>query len=487
MSITVDDRTLRTTAVVIFLVVSSMLSPVGAPTLLAQGDIPAVFQHGFNSSGSSWSQTASRLANTFALQSYTPTTPWQQPFANQAASQRNAISGSLTNFIAVGHSNGGQISRIYHQQYGGSNRLLVLGSLNQGAPLADRALQDGDLFQFPVEVADDIAEAVDYYANEEAIAHNLYFPGWLLDAFDWTYTFTASTRRILGAYGFVASAVAGSYAPVLYDMSPTQSQYFNPNTGLNSAANLQAEANSLSSRVSVRAAFGYPQDMVFYTLTPSYAHTLSRARYITFVLADALYNWYEYDLDPDDPYYYELHDYAYLWGNVALDMEDIDLWWLDEIGALTGFNYGVAYYIDSDGILPITTQQLPGYTAQYNTCCTTHTQEESDPGVYQQLYEAFSNDFRVPLRMTLSLTGPTLTQPYYTDTWTAEISGGSAPYTYSWYLDGMLQSGTTGNSFSYTNDGSNYSVSVTVTDALGRSASAEQDVTVNACGQQIIC
>jgi hypothetical protein len=143
-------------------------------------------------------------------------------------------------------------------------------------------------------------------------------------------------------------------------LSPTQSQYFNLNTGLNTAANLQNEANTFSSRVSVRAAFGYPQDMVFYTLTPGYGQTLARARYITFVLADALYNYYEYDMDPDDPYYYDLHDYAYLWGNVALDMQDIDLWWLDEIGALQGFdNYGDALYIDSDGILPITTQQPP--------------------------------------------------------------------------------------------------------------------------------
>jgi pimeloyl-ACP methyl ester carboxylesterase len=472
----------------VILVVYCAVSSIAAPALRAQSDVPAVFQHGFNSSGDAWTQTANRLANTFQVQAYTPTTPWQQPWANQAADQRTAISGSLTNFIAVGHSNGGQISRVYHRTYGGSNRLLVLGSLNQGAPLADRALQDGDLFQFPVEVADDIAEAVDYYANEEAIAQNLYFPGWLLDAFDWTWTFTAETRRILGAYGFVASAIAGSYAPVLYDMSPTQSQYFNPNTGLNTAANLQNEANTFSSRVSVRAAFGYPQDMVFYTLTPGYGQTLARARYITFVLADALYNYYEYDMHPDDPYYYDLHDYAYLWGNVALDMQDIDLWWLDEIGALQGFdNYGDALYIDSDGILPITTQQLPGFTAQHNTCCTTHTQEIPDPGVYQQLYTTFGTDFGLPLRMTMSLTGPTLTQPNYTDTWTANVSGGTAPYNYAWYVNGVLQSGATSNTFSYTNDGSNFSISVTVTDAAGHSTSAETDVTVNACGQQIIC
>lgn len=62
-----------------------------------------------------------------------------------------------------------------------------------------------------------------------------------------------------------------------------------------------------------------------------------------------------------------------------------------------------------------------------------------------------------------------------------------APYTYTWYLDGVFQSGATGNTFSYTNDGSNFTVSVTVTDALGRSASAATDVTVNACGQQLIC
>jgi hypothetical protein len=107
--------------------------------------------------------------------------------------------------------------------------------------------------------------------------------------------------------------------------------------------------------------------------------------------------------------------------------------------------------------------------------------------VYQQLSNVFTNDFRVPFRMSLSLVGPSATQAYNTDTWTANVSGGTAPYSYAWYVDGVLQSGATSNTFSYANDGSNFTVSVTVSDALGRAVSGSEDVLVSNCGQQIIC
>lgn len=470
---------------------AALLAMLCASPAYGQGDQTAVFQHGFLSDGNSWTTTANRLQNTFTLQPVTPTTPWRQPFAAQADNQDTQIPAGATNLIAVGHSNGGQVSRVYNLRHGRSTRLLTLGSPNWGVPLADAALANGDLFNFPVAVANDIAGAFDYYANEEAIAHNAYYAWFLIDALNWMYAFTAQSRRILGQYGFVASAIAGTYAPALYDMAPGTSQYFNANTGvLNSPQNLQREAAAFSSRVGVRALFGYPQDMVFYTLLPSYAGTLSTARQVSFVLAAALYDYYENELDPQDPYYYELHDYAYLWGNVALDMVDIDLWWLGEIGALDHFDaYGVAYYIDSDGILPITTQRLPGFTGEYTTCCTSHTQEIADNGVYQQLDNAFRYDFAVPLRLTASVGGPSYVSAGETDMWTVGPSGGSPPYSYAWSIDGVVQPSSNSSSFTYTNSGSSFNVSVVVTDALARTASAGQPVTVasTSCGAQIVC
>jgi PKD repeat protein len=66
-------------------------------------------------------------------------------------------------------------------------------------------------------------------------------------------------------------------------------------------------------------------------------------------------------------------------------------------------------------------------------------------------------------------------------TFTSTVFGGTSPYSYKWYLNGVLQTGTTGTwTFTPTSSGS-YSVNVTLTDAVGTIATSNvATITVNA-------
>lgn len=77
--------------------------------------------------------------------------------------------------------------------------------------------------------------------------------------------------------------------------------------------------------------------------------------------------------------------------------------------------------------------------------------------------------------VAVSISGPSAV--FYNDpaTWTAFASYGTAPYTYTWYRNGV-QVGT-GSTYSVVVTGS-FTLAVTVRDASGASASASKSVTV---------
>ncbi len=94
-----------------------------------------------------------------------------------------------------------------------------------------------------------------------------------------------------------------------------------------------------------------------------------------------------------------------------------------------------------------------------------------------------------PPSPSVSIDGPAQIQPGATCTWRAIVTGGSSPYNYQWTNDWMQA----GNSYEYTgsklpdNTGSSFSVSVSVTDAVGGSGNAEitvfEDSSAPACFQ----
>ncbi|MGQ0767114.1 MAG: hypothetical protein ACT4OZ_15810, partial [Gemmatimonadota bacterium] len=68
------------------------------------------------------------------------------------------------------------------------------------------------------------------------------------------------------------------------------------------------------------------------------------------------------------------------------------------------------------------------------------------------------------VQLTSSIGGPSIVQPHSTCLWTATASGGIPPYSYSWKVNG--QTVGSGVDIYYTNAGSAFTLTLTVTDSF---------------------
>jgi pimeloyl-ACP methyl ester carboxylesterase len=102
-------------------------------------DRPTVFVHGFAADASTWTAAAGRLHVELAITPYLPSLPWGEPFGTQANSLQSQLGGLPASTIAIGHSNGGLVSRQWSTQRPLSG-ILTLGSPLQGAPLVNNML-----------------------------------------------------------------------------------------------------------------------------------------------------------------------------------------------------------------------------------------------------------------------------------------------------------------------------------------------------------
>lgn len=73
--------------------------------------------------------------------------------------------------------------------------------------------------------------------------------------------------------------------------------------------------------------------------------------------------------------------------------------------------------------------------------------------------------------MYVTISGETHVTTYWSCTWTAYVSGGTAPYTFQWSEEGMVRNWALGEYWNgYAAIGGNVGLNVLVTDANGRSA-----------------
>lgn len=80
--------------------------------------------------------------------------------------------------------------------------------------------------------------------------------------------------------------------------------------------------------------------------------------------------------------------------------------------------------------------------------------------------------------LAVSIWGPSSVRPNVSCFWEANpVSGGTSPYGYAWSRTGSSSTGSL--SYFYTSSGSNFTVYVTVTDALGTQRTANKSVTVS--------
>lgn len=378
---------------------------MGVAPLAAQpaADQPAAFVHGFMSGELGWVRAGDSLASVFRIRPSYPELTWNNRWADQAGELDNAMAGE-GQIIAVGHSNGGLITRVWSRGGGPTDRIATVGSLHQGAQLAERAIT-GAVFNYPDLVLGDILAAFEWYSYWESQRTGLAALGALAMVFDVSngvYTLMRRIRDILADWGFFEIA-AYVGVPALYDMSPARSEYFtNANGfGLNTPANLAREALATRARVGIIGRYGVPGSIMLNTLRAGRAQSWINARYILHALSVTLWDYYENYLPESEPYYAQLHGGSVLWFTIAFDMEVMDVYWLYNIGALG--DYDPVQYVynweESDGIVPESSQQYPGRTNERVVEeRVTHTEEKQSPAVLRQLELTFEADFQVPRR-----------------------------------------------------------------------------------------
>jgi hypothetical protein len=119
-------RTLRITA---------LLVVCAAGSLFAQ-DTPAVFVHGFKSHADTWAEAAAALPQRFAIDARTPDPDWNATFEDQANYLQQTLGSLPSTTLAIGHSNGGLVSRQWSRTHG-LGAILTIGTPHGGAPLVN--------------------------------------------------------------------------------------------------------------------------------------------------------------------------------------------------------------------------------------------------------------------------------------------------------------------------------------------------------------
>ena len=383
------------------------------PTTAHPQDQNAAFIHGFNSNGASWQIAADRLRKSFKIVAQRPDLQWRQPYANQAADLDTRLLNPTP--LAMGHSNGGLILREWNRTYGRNDRIASVGSLHQGAPLAESAL-NGNIYVYGGTLAYNISDAARYYTYWESQGIDWVIGYAVYQSLYNIFNFGANFGNIMANFGFAAGAGTGAAIPVLYDMSPQRSAII---SALNAQANLDREAQAMWARVGIQSTMSTPINQQFFTITPGNARLWARLRDIAWYGSIAAYEYYQYYIDYNDPYYYQLHGGAWRWAAAALAIEDMDAVWCFMNGTLRQYTrYGIYGYTiacdGSDGVVPTASQYYPNGTRQYSVYPgPTHMQEKQDDRVIAQMTATFRDDFRVPVRlagqpMLLVLTPPSM-------------------------------------------------------------------------------
>ena len=379
-----------------------------------------VFLHGLNANSGTWSWAASRLSSEFAIAATVPSLPSLQAFPTQEQDLRAMVPAG-SNVVSVGHSNGGQILRLWSATENRTDRLAVLTSLNRGAPMADRALT-GEILIHPVQLALDIYGTVNWYADMEFLRMGgLPVSIDQVNAWQSFINWGIQFERTISDYGFVKDALASQFLPALYWMSPTRSPLYSSNAVLgstnppllNSSANLAREAASMRARVAIRGAYRdietgqTPGDILFNTFfTQETAWKWGIARRIAYDISLALFDYYQNRYRDPRPEYMSLKHNAYMWASIASRLQTLDLWWLQMIGANLVQDPNTLRWAaeDSDGILPLSTQRLPGSTHEldYYSPRATHMKVANDPEVLLRLRTTFRNFFNIDFRADIA-------------------------------------------------------------------------------------
>jgi pimeloyl-ACP methyl ester carboxylesterase len=206
---------------------------VSSPLPAAAQDVPVVFVHGIFSSSETWRATAQRLANVLQIAPYLIDMPSTAVFESQTAVLNNAHAGLPANTIAVGHSQGGLISRQWSRTKA-LRGILTLGTPHTGSQLTARGL---DLIKFNGLLYNVAGLAMGTLAVPDF--------AWLVAGGLQLYLSNVQWLSWNGAAMIGSSVAVAGQVPVAGQLAPGSS-FLN---SLNSFGNLAREDNAMTARV----------------------------------------------------------------------------------------------------------------------------------------------------------------------------------------------------------------------------------------------
>ncbi len=334
-------------------------------------DRGVVFVHGLKSSGDTWEAAAASLQAQLALESRRPTQTWNDTYEAQAEQLHSAI-GLFGGFstVAVGHSNGGIVSREWSKwrTLGG---VVTVGTPHHGAPILENLLNYVD---FNATLSDRIAGVFDGFGHCFGTEGCEW--GWVI--------FQDSLNDLLaGIWGYVdthllelASTLGitlGPY-PIFGEMVPS-APYL---ADLNSSSNLSREQGEIGTRVGVVSIARNFFDAGFVRVfNPEAADTVDTIKDYVVLALDF---WGGYLLGSNDPNAQNTAAFMFAAaGRLAA---------LDEMYCKLVSSVGMTYCEANDEVVPFSSQRYPG--AQHEFVMDqgpVHIREttESTPTLYQTL------------------------------------------------------------------------------------------------------
>lgn len=258
-------------------VATACLGLLASHAALAQ-DRPLVFVHGLNADGGTWQAAADRLRQHLAISPQRPSLSGSS-YEDQVNNLQSQLWWLPGNTVAVGHSNGGIVSRHWSTQHQ-LDGVLTLSTPHKGAPVFAHV---SDWIDFNL-------MAFDLIGGISAAFGSSYDDSW------WVYTAVQGVLSVAtqGAQDAVLQ-LAGllglhHWVPIFPQMIPGSSYLSN----LNSPGNLGREAGAIPARVGiVNVADNFYRGGVFRAVWPNRGDTISDVLYASAAVLDyyATYLW----------------------------------------------------------------------------------------------------------------------------------------------------------------------------------------------------
>jgi len=349
-------------------------------------NVPVVLVHGIGSNAGTWDSTADRLSQEFAVDVYRRDTNSFASYEAQASEINQSFGFLPGSTVAVGHSNGGLVSRVWSTSHPLAG-LVTVGSPNSGAPLVT------NLYNVGWYVADTARSVWD--ALNRAIDCNY---GWCTGG---NYGFIYPDLLSAGVLD-LHDVMWSAFYTVLFSIMPggdVVSEMFPSSAFLNdvnSSGHLAAETGNVGMRIGVTSvAHEFYAGGIFRASFPDQADWITWARDAAAATFTG-YAWHVFaTADPNDQGAWDLAWSLYTAGARLYDLDHV--WCMNVSQPWYYGSYGQCW--ENDTIVPTWSQELPWRQLQLQVSDgPAHTQETaSNEGTYDKVRQVLDEFLHIPL------------------------------------------------------------------------------------------